>query len=465
MPTRSVSLDSPTQLVSATVPSGSQQHSLNRTAFEVDSEAVFLNRYLPQDEVGTVYIGGITTAPWTQTVLDLAKFDDTSRIALDALALTILGHAQSDQALLQESTRLYGKALRETNTLLQDPIKAQSDAVLGCCKTLALYEKLRVDTGSGVSTQGQDWHQHVEGTCKIVELRGPAKHVSHHGKTLFEDVRVTAVISAIMKRRPNFFTSREWHTIPWQASTRSLHDELCDLMIALPDLLHSQDKLSERFSDSTTNRDRFEILTEGQNLINRCIRLGESLREWEQKALLACVSGPAIPLRNLTGPPTLLEICRDHGYFFFNIVMQYWASCVILYGATWVIYRSVSVEARPDQPPSLPAWIRLRDIPEWTNPRIAASNIVSCVPHFFAPNAGYWGAQSAAFPMGAALHFYAATGGEEEVRRLKQLFKEASLGCVTSGFLRSVSNTADTHRGDPAKDDEHRQMAVSWFGR
>ena len=123
----------------SSAPSGGfEQRSLNRTAFEVGTDGELFELYLPREDPDTVYIGGVYTTPWMQTLRDIAAFDGTARIALNALALTVLGRARSDPALLQESTRQYAKALRDTNNALQDNVKAQSDAVLACCKILAL---------------------------------------------------------------------------------------------------------------------------------------------------------------------------------------------------------------------------------------------------------------------------------------------------------------------------------------
>jgi hypothetical protein len=96
---------------------------------------------MPQDSPGTVYIGSVRTVPWVHTLIDLANNDSTVHSALSAVSLTITGRVHSDPVLLQESTRLYGRALGETNLALQDPVKAQSDDVLACCKTLAMYVK------------------------------------------------------------------------------------------------------------------------------------------------------------------------------------------------------------------------------------------------------------------------------------------------------------------------------------
>jgi hypothetical protein len=211
-----------------------------------------------------------------------------------------------------------------------------------------------------------------------------------------------------------------------------------------------------------TNNDRFDALTDGQNHINRCIQIGESLRDWE----LECLEQSDLCTTNYPGPVTLLEICKTHGYGFFNICMQFWVSCLLLYATTWVSYRNITLGVHPDQLPSLPAWMRLPDIPEWMNPRLMASNIVSCAPYYFERDAGFWGPQSASFPMGAALHYLAATGGaeSEEINQLKRLMKHSKLGGVTGNFLQSIANTADSTKGDPREREQHVKMATSWYG-
>lgn len=463
---RSRSADALRRRPSPSPPTGSQEQSLSRTAFEINAEGEFWTNYYPRDDPETKYIAGMQTVPWTRTLRDIAAFDPTTRLALNALSTNIVGRSRSDSALLQESTRLYAEALRETNRALQDPVRAQSDAMLACCKILSMYENFRIDQTGTISSQGEDWHKHVEGTCRIVELRGPEKHVSHHGHSLFEDARTLAVISGITRRRPNFFTQPAWHTIPWKASPRNIQAKLVDIMITLPGLLRSHDQLAQRLSQLNSDRDRFAALTDGQNHINRCIRIGESLREWEQDTLLECMEQSSTRTQNYAGPLTILEVCKNHGYGFFHVCMHFYVSCLLLYATTWVSYRTIALAVRPDQLPNLPAWMRLPDIPEWMNPRVMAANLVTCVPHYFEPDAGFWGAHAASFAVGSAMHYYAATGGlhSEEMNQLKRLFNEAKLGGVTSNFFKSIANTADTAKGDLTKPEEHRKMAISWYG-
>ena len=119
-------------------PTGAPARSLSRTAYEIESQGELWSRYLPRDDPGTNFVGGVYTLPWIRTVQDIASLDNTTGLAVNALATSILGRARSDSALLQESTNLYARALRRTNRALQDPDQAQSDAVLACCKVLAM---------------------------------------------------------------------------------------------------------------------------------------------------------------------------------------------------------------------------------------------------------------------------------------------------------------------------------------
>lgn len=206
--------------------------------------------------------------------------------------------------------------------------------IANCELTDRRYENLRLESEDPISSQGHDWLRHIEGTCKIVELRGPSKHVSYHGHTLFEDARLSGVIAAISLRKPNFFSTLAWHTIPWETSPRNLRDELVDIMVALPDIFQTQDRMAAQILSLESNRDRFAILTAGQSFLNRCIAVGEALRQWELKALTGCIE-KSTP-QNYPGPITILEVCKDHGFGFFHTTMQYWTTCLLLYTTTWV---------------------------------------------------------------------------------------------------------------------------------
>lgn len=291
--------------------------------------------------------------------------------------------------------------------------------------------------------------------------------MTSHGHALFEDCRISAVISGITRRSPNFFTGPAWHSIPWETSPRHLRDELFDVMIGLPDLLRKQDDVLRKLVLVETYSDRFSVLTEARDHISRCILLATCFREWEDKALRACTGQNDGHFEQaFAGPLTLAEVCKNHGYGFFNIVMQYWTATLILHGTTWIAYRNALLATDVTLSSTLPALVRLPTIPAWMTPRPIAANIAKYAHHYFSDSAGLWGAQSASFPLGGALHYFAATGGQgsEDIQKIRQLFVGAKYGKVTGDFLRSVANTAPTKRGDTHDRMQHYCMASSWYG-
>lgn len=122
----------------APVPRGSVQRSLRLTAHQLEWLGQFCTQYMPQDPASTIYVDNIRPVPWFGTVLDLAHVGSTTKMALNAVALTIIGRTTSDRQFVREGTKAYGIALRETNRALQDPAKVQSDEVLACCKVLSM---------------------------------------------------------------------------------------------------------------------------------------------------------------------------------------------------------------------------------------------------------------------------------------------------------------------------------------
>jgi len=385
---------------------------------------------------------------------------------MKALGAQALAVQTPDPSLRALSTQLYASALHATNKALEDPVRACSDAILASCKLLAVYENMRLDSSGSVSSQGHDWHRHIEGTCRILELRGPAKHVAAHGHALFEEARLSAVIAAITRRKPNFLSGAAWYTIPWTTSPRTLRDELVDIMLALPEMLHKQDVLLQRRQGLTTTQELYECLVEGQELINRGVFIATSLRKWEHKVLEQCLADVATQNTSLSGPPTLLEICKDHGYGLFHGIMQYWAICIVLFGSTWVAQGRVTTAAEGFLSQDLPALVQVPDIPSWMDPRNAASNIAMNAQHYFRKEAGLWGPVSATFPMGCALYFYSATGSQDsyEAAQLRGALAKGRTGDMASEYLRSMANYTDTEHGDTKVRTEYESMAKSWFG-
>ena len=208
---------------------GSLQNSLLLSEVELQADAGFWSIYAPQDSptISSGAVGDRSTS-WIATVRALAESDPHLRTAVRALAFTGLGWMRNEPPLVQHGLHLYARALRATNTLLRDPVAMQSDNVLACCRVLSVYEMFR-RTATAPSTgdnQVIDWQRQIDGVCRLVQLRGPERHISGHGRSLFDATRYTAVIYGIASRQSNRFISSAW-VLPRE---KSLRDELFDIV-------------------------------------------------------------------------------------------------------------------------------------------------------------------------------------------------------------------------------------------
>ena len=446
--------------------SDSDRH-LRRTDFETEALADFWERFLPREDPNTVYVGGVYPVPWSKTFLELSDSDESVKLAMQACALVLRSRATTDQRLRQMAIRFYGQALGRTNKALQDPTTAQSDEVLAACRALANYELLRGNREERISSQAVDWLKHIEGTCRIVQLRGPERHVSDHGHALFEDCRSSAVLAGVIMRKPNFFTNLEWHNVPWSQTPRHLRDELFDIMITLPDLLQKNDQLLDVIGEAATMSERYNALVRARDHISRCLQIADFLRQWEQRTIEACMHEAAELYEDEVGPIDLLAVCNNHGFGFFHMIVQYWSACILVWASTWIAYRKARMALQPDEPPSLPAWVKPPKVPEWMNPTLPASSIVKTAARYFSPEAGYWGSQSSSWPLGITMHYYGSIGmvNSDEMNHLRSLIHIPKVGQMAGQWLRSMANL--NSRGvkfDPGDRPVYEQIASAWYG-
>lgn len=426
---------------------GLSQSSLARTDSALLTDAEFWNIYLPhEDPALDGSIGGVLSAPWIPTVRALAEDYSDVRTALQACAFAGLGWMQDDGGLLRHATRLYAQALRETNNALQDPVAVRSDNALACCRLLSLFELFQRGPASPVTGQNHmsDWRSHVEGSCRIVRLRGPERHASEHGIHLYDGVRMTAIIHGLARRQPNSFT-----TLSWNLPQRTVRDELFDLISVVPELLQQIDHVSSNIAQRKEHEDRSQKLEQGQQLLRRCLVIANNLREWEAKALRLCeenhsAEGPVfseVTADFSDGRSMLYDVCKAHGYGFFFICAQYWAICTTFYSATLLFYEQLPsfVDAATEDNPT-------PQLPSWVDPEPHALNIAHTAEYWFSPQAGLWSAQSAAFPVGTALFYLARTGKRESpsFKLMTHAFADCKGGATLRDMLQNVLSTQES---------------------
>lgn len=91
------------------------------------------------------------------------------------------------------------------------------------------------------------------------------------------------------------------------------------------------------------------------------------------------------------------------------------------------------------------------DVPDWVNPEPYAHYIADTAAHCFEPDAGLWAAQSAIFPIGTALVYFAQSGRRDSdaFQKMDDAFSETKSGAIMRDFLRGTGFYVRRHDESP----------------
>jgi hypothetical protein len=436
--------------------------SFLRTEQRQQLETVYLEAYLPSGETPSeMAFTNSVVATWITTIRYIASIDRVARLAFDSCILMALGQMQGNLDFTHHGMAMYCQALTKTNQALQHAATAQTDATLATCEVLAMCEQYRPHTGSDVSTQATDYQRHVQGTAKLLELRGSHRHVHEHGFTLFANARSIIAHSSITRRQSAYLNSSQWYEVPWsmQDRQRTLKDKLVDAMLAVATSLEQLDRCCHEGGPESQPSD--EVLTA---CVSTCIMSVQRLRAWEIEVLRA-------------SPHARLEdVCVNQGFGIFHLIMSYWAVFLLLSARCWPVLNRIR-----EPTPALQALASL--LPR---PQTCAVNIATHAHRYFPLTTGLVGPQYATFPLGAALHYIAAMSKQETASReqpeavtmrgceddmtaamkcIKDLFSTNVRARSTAEFLRSMAPdpAPQSLKGDTRNTEEHRRMAREWF--
>lgn len=412
------------------------RRSFTRTALEAQVDEVFWSAYRPR--AMSKPATDLFFPALTGDVLVLREHWASEKAvwhACSASAFLCEGRMRSNPELVYYSAQVYGISLREIRRLIQDPCQQLNDAVLASCRMISLYELFRHVDGSKTSSQSIDWQNHVDGMCRLVELRGPSRHMEGSGHVLFQETRLLAIRLSLMRRRPSIFASPEWRTDPWKESPFTIQDELFDLMLQIAGLLQTQDAL---FSDivpctrdipATSLDIRFE--TTGKSLLSDFLTLAKNLRAWEENVIaLHCKEHIYVQSKDRSHN-NLLGIAMAAGYNTLFAASHYWTACVVVHSQLHVTISHLRNYLPPDILPSVPLWI---------DPFPHAADIIHSAPRLSNPEAGLWGLSHSAFPLVTALQLYSVAGriSDPEIEILVRLYENGLHTGILKGFMSSV---------------------------
>ncbi|RVX66223.1 hypothetical protein B0A52_10150 [Exophiala mesophila] len=243
--------------------------SLNRNALDSQCRGLFWQFYMPRgdcmcrDQFILQYGHPMN---WAELVRSLPHEDTSLSDAFSALSISGAARGNNDARLINESTRLYGKALKELQLALYDPAKMRSDQTLMACMLLGLYEMLQEP-----SPTSPRWLAHAQGAARLIQLRGPALHREWDAHHSFLASRVPTLYAAILSRQATYLAHQSWLTVPWEKQLRTYFDRLVDAAVHIPGHLETLDLLQD---SPTTNTARL------LHLLKKCADLQTQLNQW-----------------------------------------------------------------------------------------------------------------------------------------------------------------------------------------
>ena len=123
-------------------PSVQHPKTLHRTAFEVRLFDDFWKLYLPQSESAQPRQSlGFLIPAWTEVLRDYYyQQSDAVRLAFLAVCMARVGRHSQQRRMVEEGMKQYGRALFQTNAILGDRAKAQSEITPLACQLCGVYE-------------------------------------------------------------------------------------------------------------------------------------------------------------------------------------------------------------------------------------------------------------------------------------------------------------------------------------
>ncbi|KAK9357171.1 hypothetical protein V1504DRAFT_465466 [Lipomyces starkeyi] len=118
-------------------------------------------------------------------------------------------------------------AERHVSSMRGNVMSYEDDAIVAGM-LLTIYEVLNCSDNSS-------WSRLLSGANELMRLRGSQAYRTGFNGTLFQSVRSMLAIHALGGRKKTFFNDRDWKTVPWEFSAKSIHHYLLDLILEVPE--------------------------------------------------------------------------------------------------------------------------------------------------------------------------------------------------------------------------------------
>lgn len=344
---------------------------------------------------------------WTLVIPQMPSDETALNLAFLAVSAARVGRDHHDRRLIEESLKIYGKALRDLQSALYDPKRMYSDGTLVACMLLNLYE---IFEGSDRKTLA--WISHSQGAARLVELRGVGRHTTRESNFLFCGTRIPIILAAIVRRQATFLSSPDWLTKPWEGMPKTWADRLFDAMAVIPSILELYDLMDGQVDSAVFQPQGQKLM---RSLIELCLETNKALQNWHaftrEDAKPQVVQCPQDPKSGY--PFTYRYHFKNH--LFAQALLMYWTACLILQS----VIRDVSNILLPRKRTE---WKTMEDtMPDSSieesekglaslqphmNPRQHAICIAQSIPYFLLPEMRALGVNYISFPMGMSFTFF-----------------------------------------------------------
>lgn len=157
--------------------------------------------------------------------------------AFRAVSISYAGRSVVDNRMMNDAYKDYQLVLRDLQHALYDQEKSKSQGVLLTVMVLVVFESVQRSHRDSIIN-------HILGAMRLLEHRGPYRHMFGIEHTCFTEFRPYWVCMAVVTRSPSFLAREEWKVIPWAAgtSTKEILHYLLDIVADIPEVLSQFDK-------------------------------------------------------------------------------------------------------------------------------------------------------------------------------------------------------------------------------
>ncbi|KAL5001263.1 hypothetical protein BDV10DRAFT_13757 [Aspergillus recurvatus] len=185
--------------------------------------------------------------------------------SINAVGLAALSNIHQSPQLMRTARQEYVSALAETNAVLSDRVQATSNASLVAVTFLGIYELMTCD---GSTTLMDKYIKHLDGSLRILQLRGTQLLQDSVGLGLFTQSRIPIVLVNFWLKRftPSWLVQLSYEALAYRGEEgAAMEDALFFLMLQVGDLFANL---------------RNGALIEPAKVVKKALKLDAELSSW-----------------------------------------------------------------------------------------------------------------------------------------------------------------------------------------